>query len=146
MKPNSRRELDQRVAEALEVVSDKLKESPLQVAIHVRRTDKILGEAVLTPCESYMKALEHAVKDYATRKVLVHLMSDNSTVEQECRNAAIMFLPSSLKSKLSINFRYAKDRPDRSSTSATLWESTWQLLVDLRLMVESDVFVGTQSS
>jgi hypothetical protein len=147
MTKESRRELDKRYEEVLRPLLKN--EINYQIATHVRRTDKITGEARAVACSTFVQGIEHILqvrkKEIGNKKVILHLISDESQVENECLQAIQASDNVELK-RIKIHFRFAKDRPDRVRTLALADESFWRLLIDLRLMIESDDFLGSQSS
>jgi len=156
MTPASRAELDRRHKAALENVADKLQSSH-RVAMHVRRTDKVRGEAVKVDCSVFLKAMKQsleetngdesksAIEANKKRRIIIHLASDDPAVGEECQRE-LDKEDESFKSRVILHFRFAKARPDRVSSQYDLDDSFWNLLVDLRIMTESDTFVGSQSS
>ncbi len=97
-----------------------------RVAIHIRRTDKF-SEATPVASYAYLVALHQLTA--ATTNVTV--MSDDPSVKGELGAA---------------NYRITTTRPDMTKDANEAEEAFWNVLVDLRIMVEADIFIGTQSS
>lgn len=139
LQPSTKTELDRRHALALDGFQyDK------QVAMHVRRTDKITGESRLVACDVFASALELVLNqtEFRDKRVLLHLMTDNATVLDEFTQA---WQTKPLHNQVLVNFRFAGTRPDRTS-HAMVQDSFYQILVDFRLMISADAFIGSQSS
>jgi hypothetical protein len=153
MQLNERRELDRRQREALSSVK-RLQRSDevFKLAIHVRRTDKVTGEAVQIGCEVFANAVETLLTNKLRvfdkfKSVLIHLMSDDPKVMTEWSEVTGgMGFFQSKKNAIQVNFRAALNRPDRTSDLQRVEDGFYDLLIDLRLMVEAHAFLGSQSS
>ncbi|KAH9245954.1 hypothetical protein BASA81_016495, partial [Batrachochytrium salamandrivorans] len=104
LQPDTKTELDKRHAQALNgFLYDK------QVAMHVRRTDKITGESRMIACDVFVSALELVLNqtEYHNKRILLHLMTDNITVLDEFNQA---WKTSPLQDQVQVNFRFAGTR------------------------------------
>ena len=146
VKSNIRRELDVRHLQAIEDIADIDRAIP-RIILHVRRTDKIGTEAELVKATVFVAALKHILfhKDPKGFKCVLQIVSDESQVEQEMKDA-LADEPDVVKAIERMQFRFAPSRPDRTQTHEELDDVFWQLLVDLRLFIAGDIFVGSQSS
>jgi hypothetical protein len=111
----------------------------LIVGMHVRRTDKIGYESVLVPLEKYMQPVKafFAARLTPGKKKLVYVSTDDSKAIDELRssNPDYKFIsqPGISAAPLTIERRYSSSELMR-------------LIIDIHLLVECDMFVGTFSS
>jgi len=157
MTPEARRELDKRHSEALTNVmteadfpKDLTRRATMvfRIAVHVRRGDKVaLGEARPVPASTFVQGIRTILDTLNPPRHhprLVHLFSDDANASSEFHQA--LASNPDLNASLKVDFRYAGYRPDLGNDLNLVYEAFWQLLVDLRMMVESDVYLGSQSS
>jgi len=131
----------------------------MRVAVHVRRTDKAgpENEAIIIALEHYAAAACEGMRRWAAREakrrgaqprtvdVVVFLTSDNETMHEPFArelDASISSLPFEVNAN--VTFHYSPGRPERWPGDSEI--TFHRLMEDLRLFVDADVFVGTQSS
>jgi len=168
MTPEARRELDKRHSEALSLAMNQTvnpnktySAKLFRIAVHVRRGDKVaLHEARPVSASRFIAALKTIADqlnppDNKTSSkgddgvvYLVHLFTDGAEVLQEFKDALQAPEAAGLfgNSTVHLDFRFAGYRPDKGFDETLVNEAFWQLLVDLKMMVESDAFLGSQSS
>jgi hypothetical protein len=150
----ARMELDRRQREALKKVRwFYSRDDVFKLAIHVRRTDKVgVGEAVQVGCEVFARAVQDILETQLNvfekyKNVLIHLISDDAGVEKEWSEVAagMEFFRKNARA-IRVNFRAASNRPDHAYDVQKAGDGFYQLLIDLRLMIEAHAFLGSQSS
>eukprot|EP01080_Neovahlkampfia_damariscottae_P009188 gene9188-1275_t len=121
----------------LEKVKKKIGFKSGTVGLHIRRTDKVeTGESKFLPLSQYMKKIENYFKNYSKEKIVFVATDDSTEVEiLKSSYSRIKFI-SNLNSKHPndwIHFRYTSNELLR-------------VLIDVYLLSECDLFVGTFSS
>jgi hypothetical protein len=113
------------------------------VAVHIRRGDKVAsGEAKKVLAANYVQACIAAQRERNASVVVV--LSDDAGAHAEF-NASWHELGGANFTR--IHQRTAIFRPDESRHAvADARRGFWWLLVDLRIMLQADTFVGSQSS
>ena len=134
--PAMRAEIDRRFAEVVRYPGRRP-----WVAIHVRRGDKVRKhEADLTEARDYVRACVAAgmadVQD-------VFIMSDDPGAAREVEGNWTLF---GGHRRTTFHRRFDPLRPDKTTVAAHQRASFLHLLTDVRVMLESDVFVGTHTS
>jgi hypothetical protein len=120
------------------------------LAMHVRRSDKVTGEAQYVRTEEFVQAVHHSGVDFRT---VVVVSDDAGAFGEVVGNWSLPFPRPRFVSR----FAHPKfSRPDRihrrtkqdddAALARMQDEGFLYLLTDLRLMVESDWFLGSQSS
>ena len=119
------------------------------VAVHIRRGDKLVFEASLTPASDYVAAILTALREEQQQQQLtIVILTDDAAAVGEFHAAWRQApLPPTLKAE--IRPRVALVRPDGSgltNDADALHATMVDLLTDVKLMSLAHVFVGTQSS
>lgn len=149
----ARKTLDENQREAIKPVRELYKkDSVFKIAVHVRRTDKITGESVKIGAEIFGVALENIIQEKlrvfkSYKSVLIFVISDERDIEDEW-NDRVLTMPwfKQQRKKITHFFRIMNNRPDRTSDWSAVDTGFYELLIDLRLMIDAHAFLGSQSS
>jgi hypothetical protein len=135
-----------------------------RIGIHIRRTDKITShEAQLVATHTYVDALLYAItkeeKSYPNfyhSSIIIYVISDDPTVEEEFTidqviNKFHLVVKNQHHNNIQFKliFRCAASRPDQYNKPGQVKEmenSLMELLIDFKLLVDADIFIGTQTS
>jgi len=138
MRPQARKELD----DAVNLVLTQVPDRKAMVAIHIRRGDKVAsGEAKAVQTGNFVQACLAAGRANASSVIV---LSDDEKAGAEFRQSWIELGGSNFTKIVS---RTAIFRPDQSKHAVNdARKGFWWLMTDLRIMVQADTFVGSQSS
>ena len=119
------------------------------IVCHVRRTDKLAHEAKKVDAPVFADAIKKIINSTADlrnvnkNRIEIIIISDDIQVPMEFDTE---FSSHSELGGLPRHYQISTLRPDRGkndSVSSAAYKST---LLDLRIMIESDVFLGSQTS
>ncbi|KAH9254050.1 hypothetical protein BASA81_007925 [Batrachochytrium salamandrivorans] len=121
------------------------------VAMHIRRTDKLFEEAERVHSKVFVAALLVANRTHnlENKPMVLTVMTDDCRVKHEIAHELSSVIHThqlAFSIRHGLKFRCETTRPDKSHSSREVTASFFTLLVDLTLMVEADVFIGSQSS
>jgi len=162
MKPSLRQEVDRRLAEfvPMQLFDEKSeggnRDNGIVIGIHLRRGDKY-KESIPTPAIQYAKAALKFCKDSGrkVRKVIIATDDGEAAFKAVSEWKKLVGAPDSFQPSEGFAVRAAgaapSGRPDQlvsldEETLKMAREGLVDLLVDQKLLVLADVFIGTQSS
>ena len=119
------------------------------IACHVRRTDKLAYEAKKVDASVFASAIKKIINSTADlrnvnkNRIEIIIISDDIKVPMEFNTE---FSSHAELCELPRHYRISTIRPDRGKNDLVSSAAYTATLLDLRIMIESDVFLGSQTS